>query len=73
MGAVAPETSRRRTGVTVIPVVFAVAAVAYGIYVGCLFVMAGEGHRPPATILSLPDGALIVSEDVSCGSGGCAT
>ncbi|WP_431795587.1 hypothetical protein [Microbacterium enclense] len=69
----APETFRSRTGVTVIPVVFAVAAVAYGIYVGYLFVVAGEGDRPPASILSLPDGALIVSEDVSCGSGGCAT
>ncbi len=51
----------------------AVVAVVYGLYVGYLFMMADEGDRPPASIVTLPAGARVISEDVSCGSGGCAT
>lgn len=54
-------------------ILLGVAAVIYGLYVGYLFMMADEGDRPPASIVQLPAGARILSEDVSCGSGGCAT
>jgi hypothetical protein len=63
----------RRAAVRIVCAVLAAIAVVYGLHVGYLYVMADEGDRPPASVIPLPQGARIVSEDVSCGSGGCAT
>ncbi len=69
----ATRRSARRPLVLAVSIVLAVIAVMYGLYVGYLYVMADEGDRPPASAVPLPAGAEILSEDVSCGSGGCAT
>ncbi|MCW2164816.1 hypothetical protein B0I12_001951 [Microbacterium hydrothermale] len=65
--------SGRRVALRAVLVVAAVVAVLYGLYVGYLFMMADEGDRPPASTVTLPQGARVISQDVSCGSGGCAT
>ncbi|WZH36308.1 MAG: hypothetical protein PIR02_16295 [Microbacterium enclense] len=67
------STRHRRVGVRLALPALVVAALAYGLFVGYLFVMAEEGDHPSASRVSLPAGARVLSEDVSCGSGGCAT
>jgi hypothetical protein len=63
----------RRAGLRAALLVLAAVGLAYGLFVGYLFMMAEEGDRPPASRVTLPSGARVLSEDVSCGSGGCAT
>lgn len=67
--------SSRSTTRTVIwiCVAFVVLAVFYGVRVAWLSVMAGEGDVPATSSVALPSGTTIVSEEKSCGSGGCWT
>lgn len=53
-------------------IVLVLAALFYGGRVAWLSMMATEGAVPPASALPLPDGAEVLGESTSCGSGGCS-
>lgn len=53
-------------------IVLVLAALFYGGRVAWLSMMATEGDVPPASALPLPDGAEVLGESTSCGSGGCS-
>lgn len=66
---------RSRKRIIVVLVVVAVLAVAltlaYGGRIAWLRLGASEGDVPPASSLSLLPGSEVISEEITCGSGGC--
>ena len=62
----------RRTAALLTAIAFLTAAlVAYGLHVARLWVMSTEGDVPPASVLQLPPGATVTSDEIGCASGGC--
>lgn len=68
---VTSDTRTRRSVAWAIAAIAGCALLLYGLYVGWLSIMATEGDVPSASSIPLPAGAEILSEDKSCGSGGC--